>query len=42
MWLWPISRQVFSDNEERPGEKRIYSILFDNKRDRMISGTSSF
>ncbi|KAK2191768.1 hypothetical protein NP493_46g07030 [Ridgeia piscesae] len=42
--IWDIQTltclQVFSDNEERPGEKRIYSILFDNKRDRMISGSS--
>ncbi|KAI0210520.1 WD repeat-containing protein 64 [Lamellibrachia satsuma] len=42
--IWDIQTltclQVFSDNEDRPGEKRIYSILFDNKRDRMISGSS--
>ncbi|XP_041352298.1 WD repeat-containing protein 64-like isoform X2 [Gigantopelta aegis] len=32
--------QVFTDNEERPGEKRIYSMLFDNKYDRLLTGSS--
>ncbi|KAL8568266.1 hypothetical protein ACOMHN_040839 [Nucella lapillus] len=32
--------QVFTDNEERPGEKRIYSMLFDNKHERLLTGSS--
>ncbi|XP_071080173.1 WD repeat-containing protein 64-like [Haliotis cracherodii] len=32
--------QVFTDNEERPGEKRIYSMLFDNKHERLMTGSS--
>ncbi|PVD26800.1 hypothetical protein C0Q70_14479 [Pomacea canaliculata] len=32
--------QVFTDNEERPGEKRIYSMLFDNKNERLLTGSS--
>ncbi|XP_013386064.1 WD repeat-containing protein 64-like [Lingula anatina] len=42
--VWDIhtltSLQVFTDNEERPGEKRIYSMLFDNKFDRLVTGSS--
>lgn len=42
--IWDIhtltSLQVFSDTEERPGEKRIYSILFDNRYDRLLTGSS--
>ena len=34
--------QVFTDNEERPGEKRIYSMVFDNKHDRLITGKIKF
>ena len=33
-----FNRQVFTDNEERPGEKRIYSMLFDNRHDRLLTG----
>ncbi|XP_069117610.1 WD repeat-containing protein 64-like isoform X3 [Argopecten irradians] len=32
--------QVFTDNEERPGEKRIYSMIFDGKHERLITGSS--
>ncbi|XP_021348111.1 WD repeat-containing protein 64-like isoform X3 [Mizuhopecten yessoensis] len=32
--------QVFTDNEERPGEKRIYSMIFDSKHERLITGSS--
>ncbi|CAH1792147.1 unnamed protein product [Owenia fusiformis] len=32
--------QVFTDNEDRPGEKRIYSMFFDNKHDRLLTGSS--
>ncbi|KAJ8309097.1 hypothetical protein KUTeg_013971 [Tegillarca granosa] len=32
--------QVFTDNEERPGEKRIYSMVFDNKHERLLTGSS--
>ncbi|XP_048586234.1 WD repeat-containing protein 64-like isoform X2 [Nematostella vectensis] len=32
--------QVFTDNEERPGEKRISAMLFDAKHDRLITGCS--
>ncbi|XP_048734938.1 WD repeat-containing protein 64-like isoform X7 [Ostrea edulis] len=32
--------QVFTDNEERPGEKRIYSMIFDTKHDRLLTGSS--
>ncbi|XP_071162911.1 WD repeat-containing protein 64-like isoform X2 [Mytilus edulis] len=32
--------QVFTDNEERPGEKRIYSMIFDNKHERLLTGSS--
>ncbi|WAR20511.1 WDR64-like protein [Mya arenaria] len=32
--------RVFTDNEERPGEKRIYSMLFDNKHERLLTGSS--
>ncbi|XP_053404636.1 WD repeat-containing protein 64-like isoform X4 [Mercenaria mercenaria] len=42
--VWDIhtltSLQVFTDNEERPGEKRIYSMLFDNKHERLLTGSS--
>ncbi|XP_052272714.1 WD repeat-containing protein 64-like isoform X3 [Dreissena polymorpha] len=42
--VWDIhtltSLQVFTDNEERPGEKRIYSMLFDNKSERLLTGSS--
>ena len=31
--------QVFTDNEVRPGEKRISCMLFDAKHDRLITGT---
>jgi WD repeat-containing protein 64 len=34
--------QVFSDTEERPGEKRIYSIIFDERRERLLTGSSVF
>ncbi len=42
-WSWSETctctcTQVFTDNEERPGEKRIYSLLFDNKHDRLFTG----
>jgi len=30
--------QVFTDNEVRPGEKRISCMLFDGKHDRLITG----
>ena len=30
--------QVFTDNEIRPGEKRISCMLFDAKHDRLITG----
>ena len=29
---------MFTDNEERPGEKRIYSMIFDNKHERLLTG----
>ena len=32
--------QVFTDNEERPGEKRIYCMLFNNKHERLLTGSS--
>ncbi|KAK3736912.1 hypothetical protein RRG08_000654 [Elysia crispata] len=32
--------QIFTDNEERPGEKRIYSMIFDNKHERLLTGSS--
>ncbi|KAK3093696.1 hypothetical protein FSP39_018996 [Pinctada imbricata] len=32
--------QVFTDNEERPGEKRIYSMVFDTKHERLLTGSS--
>ncbi|KAI8484012.1 WD repeat-containing protein 64 [Branchiostoma belcheri] len=42
--VWDIhtltSLQVFTDNEERPGEKRIYSMAFDSKHDRLLTGSS--
>ena len=33
-----LPQQVFTDNEVRPGEKRISSMLFDPKHDRLITG----
>ena len=33
-----VCLQVFTDNEERPGEKRIYSMIYDNKREHLITG----
>ncbi len=30
--------KVFTDNEVRPGEKRISCMLFDAKHDRLITG----
>ncbi|XP_064601013.1 WD repeat-containing protein 64-like [Liolophura sinensis] len=42
--VWDIhtltSLQVFTDNEERPGEKRIYSMIFDNKHEKLVTGSS--
>ncbi|XP_064622276.1 WD repeat-containing protein 64-like isoform X2 [Lineus longissimus] len=42
--VWDIhtltSLQVFTDNEERPGERRIFSVVFDQKHDRLMSGSS--
>ncbi|XP_074662420.1 WD repeat-containing protein 64-like [Tubulanus polymorphus] len=42
--VWDISTltslQVFTDNEERPGERRIYSMVFDDKSDRLLTGSS--
>lgn len=42
--VWDIQTlsclQVFTDNEVRPGEKRITCILFDGKHDRLITGCS--
>ncbi|KAL3874237.1 hypothetical protein ACJMK2_037280 [Sinanodonta woodiana] len=42
--VWDIhtltSLQVFTDNEERPGERRIYSMIFDNKHERLLTGSS--
>lgn len=32
--------QVFTDNEERPGEKRIYSMVFDSRHERLLTGSS--
>ncbi|KAL5008313.1 hypothetical protein ScPMuIL_013894 [Solemya velum] len=32
--------QVFTDNEERPGEKRISSMVFDPRHDRLLTGSS--
>ena len=29
---------MFTDNEIRPGEKRISCMLFDSKHDRLITG----
>lgn len=36
--MYDILLQVFTDNEERPGEKRIYSMAFDSKHDRLLTG----
>lgn len=42
--VWDIQTltclQVFTDNEIRPGEKRISCMLFDAKHDRLITGCS--
>ncbi|XP_078355329.1 LOW QUALITY PROTEIN: WD repeat-containing protein 64-like, partial [Oculina patagonica] len=42
--VWDIQTlsclQVFTDNEVRPGEKRISCMLFDAKHDRLITGCS--
>ncbi|XP_071962491.1 WD repeat-containing protein 64-like [Antedon mediterranea] len=42
--IWDIhtltSLQVFTDNEERPGEKRIHCMWFDEKHERLITGSS--
>ncbi|KAJ8044929.1 WD repeat-containing protein 64 [Holothuria leucospilota] len=42
--VWDIhtltSLQVFADNEERPGEKRIHHIVFDEKHERLITASS--
>ncbi|KAH9519572.1 WD repeat-containing protein 64, partial [Bulinus truncatus] len=42
--IWDIHTltclQVFTDNEERPGDRRIYSIAFDHKNERLLSGSS--
>lgn len=32
--------QVFSDTENRPGERRVYCMHFDQKRDRLLTGSS--
>ena len=32
--------QVFTDSEERPGEKRIYAVHFNNRHDHLLSGKS--
>ena len=34
--------KVFTDNEIRPGEKRISCMLFDAKHDRMITGIKAW
>ena len=40
--IWDIhtltSLQVFTDNEERPGEKRIHCMIFDEKHERLVTG----
>ncbi|XP_072032372.1 WD repeat-containing protein 64-like [Amphiura filiformis] len=42
--VWDIhtltSLQVFTDNEERPGEKRIHCMVFDEKHERLVTGSS--
>ncbi|XP_070576950.1 WD repeat-containing protein 64-like isoform X2 [Ptychodera flava] len=42
--IWDIhtltSLQVFTDNEERPGEKRIHCMVFDDKHERLVTGCS--
>ncbi|XP_077997639.1 WD repeat-containing protein 64-like isoform X1 [Glandiceps talaboti] len=42
--IWDIhtltSLQVFTDNEERPGEKRIHCMIFDDKHERLVTGSS--
>ncbi|CAL1529452.1 unnamed protein product [Lymnaea stagnalis] len=42
--IWDIHTlaclQVFTDNEDRPGDKRIYSITFDDRNGRLLSGSS--
>uniref|UniRef100_A0A2C9LIR5 WD repeat-containing protein on Y chromosome n=1 Tax=Biomphalaria glabrata TaxID=6526 RepID=A0A2C9LIR5_BIOGL len=42
--IWDIHTltclQVFTDNEERSGDRRIYSITYDNKNERLLSGSS--
>ena len=40
--IWDIhtltSLQVFTDNEDRPGEKRIHCMMFDEKHERLMTG----
>ncbi|XP_071795581.1 WD repeat-containing protein 64-like isoform X1 [Asterias amurensis] len=42
--VWDIhtltSLQVFTDNEERPGEKRIHCMVYDERHERLITGSS--
>nr|XP_054759111.1 WD repeat-containing protein 64-like [Lytechinus pictus] len=42
--IWDIhtltSLQVFTDNEDRPGEKRIHCMVFDEKHERLMTGSS--
>ncbi|XP_071484105.1 WD repeat-containing protein 64-like [Diadema antillarum] len=42
--IWDIhtltSLQVFTDNEDRPGEKRIHCMVFDEKHERLVTGSS--
>jgi WD40 repeat protein len=32
--------QIFSDTENRPGERRVYCMHFDQKRDRLLTCSS--
>ena len=42
--IWDLAAlkclQTFSDSENRPGEKRIFSIIFDQKRERLLTCSS--
>ncbi|XP_059147983.1 WD repeat-containing protein 64-like isoform X2 [Physella acuta] len=31
--------QVFTDNEDRPGDRRIYAMAYDNKHERLLTGS---
>jgi WD40 repeat protein len=43
--VWDLSTfkclQIFSDTENRPGEKRIFCIYFDQKRERLLTCSSA-